>query len=141
MPDFADPFVGNVPERKMSIGELVRALRLDVAAEEEATALYEAHAEATDNPIARKVLLDVANEERVHVGEFQRLIDILTKGEEQAWLNNGYAEVDELAEEVMRGDLEPASPQEKAEEEGLETGGGGKEPSGDDKTPTIGSLR
>lgn len=137
---FADPFYGNVPDRKMSVTELVRALRLNVAAEEEATALYEAHADATDNPVARKVLLDVANEERVHVGEFTRLIDILTKGEEQAWINNGYAEVDEMAEEVMRGDLEPATPAEKAAEEGHE-GGGEATSDLSGKMPTIGSMR
>lgn len=140
MPGFADPFYGNVPDRKLSVDELIRALRLNVAAEEEAAALYEAHAAATDNPLARKVLLDIANEERVHVGEFTRLIDILTKGEEQAWINNGYAEVDEMAEEVMRGDLEPATPQEKAAEAGLETSS--IAPTAlDDKTPTVGSMR
>jgi len=133
MPGFADPFYGNVP-RKMTVSELVRALRMNVAAEEEATALYEAHADATDNPIARKVLLDVANEERVHVGEFIRLIDILTDGEEKAWMDNGYAEVDELAEEVMAGDTEPVTPQAKAAEEDSSPGGA-------DEATTIGSLK
>jgi rubrerythrin len=137
---FADPFYGNVPDRKMTVTELVRALRLNVAAEEEAAALYEAHADATDNPVARKVLLDVANEERVHVGEFTRLIDILTKGEEQAWINNGYAEVDEMVEEVMRGDLEPATPAEKAAEEGHK-GGGEPAPDLSERMPTVGSMR
>ncbi len=140
MPGFADPFYGNVPDRKFTIPELVRALRLDVAAEEEAAALYEAHADATDDPIARKVLLDVANEERVHVGEFTRLIDILTNGEEQAWIENGYAEVDELAEEARKGDVEPDTPQEKAAEEGLDVAGQ-KKPGDGDKAPTIGSMR
>lgn len=99
MPDFTNPFVGNVPDRKMSISELVRALRLDIAAEEEAAALYQAHADATDNPIAKKVLLDVANEERVHIGEFTQLIDLIT-GDEKAWMENGFAEVLEMAAEV-----------------------------------------
>ncbi len=74
MPNFSNPFVGNVPDRKMTLEELVRAMRLNVAAEEEATFLYMAHAEATDHPLAKKVLIDIANEERVHVGEFNRLI-------------------------------------------------------------------
>ena len=74
MANFSDPFVGNVPDRKMTLEELVRAMRLNVAAEEDATSLYMAHAEATDHPLAKKVLIDIANEERVHVGEFNRLI-------------------------------------------------------------------
>lgn len=137
MPDFADPFSGKVPERKLTNSELIRALRLNVAAEEEAAALYEAHADATDNPIARKVLLDVANEERVHVGEFIRLINILTNGEEEAWIQMGYEEVDELAEEVEAGDTEPPSPEEKAAEELGEAPGG----DGEMEVPTIGSLK
>lgn len=96
MPDFTKPFSGNVPGRMMTHEELVRAMRLNVAAEEEATFLYMAHAEATDNPLAKKVLIDIANEERVHVGEFNRLIQILT-GDEDRWLAEGAAEVDEMA--------------------------------------------
>jgi len=114
MPAFANPFVGNLPPKKLDLGELIRAIRLNVAAEEEATATYEAHAHATDNPVARKVLLDIANEERVHVGEFVELLNILTAGEETAWMGNGANEVRELAEEVARGDLEPPTPEGKA---------------------------
>ena len=133
MAGFADPFYGNVPGRRLTLGELIRAIRLNVAAEQEATALYEAHAEATDSPVARKVLLDIANEERVHVGEFVKLLDILTSGEEEAWMANGADEVRELAEEVARGDLEPATPAEKRAEES----GGESEAA----LPTIGSLK
>lgn len=139
MPGFADPFYGNVP-RKMTITELIRALRLDIASEEEAAALYEAHADATDNPIAKKVFLDVANEERVHVGEFTELINILTAYEEQAWMNNGAAEVREMAEEVARGDLEPDTPAEKAAEEGI-TSESGNNGGDEDRKSTIGSMR
>jgi rubrerythrin len=133
MAGFADPFYGNVPGRKLTLGELVRAIRLNVAAEEEATAIYEAHAEATDNPVARKVLLDIANEERVHVGEFVQLLDILTQ-DEKAWMENGYDEVEEMAAEVARGDLEPLSP---AEKRAAEEGGSG----GQAESPTIGSMK
>ena len=96
MPDFSNPFSGNVPNRMMTTEELIRALRLNVAAEEEATFLYMAHAEATDNPLAQKVLLDIANEERVHVGEFTRLIHLLT-GDEETYMARGAAEVDAMA--------------------------------------------
>jgi rubrerythrin len=99
MPEFLNPFSGKVPERKLTMQELIRAIRLDLAAEHEAVHLYMAHAEATDNPLAKKVLIDIANEERVHVGEFARLISILT-GDEDALLAKGAKEVDEMAAET-----------------------------------------
>jgi rubrerythrin len=136
MPAFADPFYGNLPPKKLNLGELVRAIRLNVAAEEEAAAIYQAHADATDNPIARKVLIDVANEERVHAGEFLELLRIITEDEE-GWLNNGAAEVQEMADEVARGNLEPPTPEEKVAKEG---GGNGNKSSRRD-TLTIGSLK
>jgi len=45
------------------------------------------------------VLLDIADEEREHVGEFQRLLSILLEDEEQL-LASGAEEVDEMAGEV-----------------------------------------
>lgn len=98
MPEFVNPFTGVVPGRKLTDSELLRALRLNLAAEHEAVHAYMAHADATDNELARKVLIDIANEERVHAGEFQRLICILAKDEE-ALLAKGAAEVDEMASE------------------------------------------
>jgi len=95
MPEFLNPFSGRVPERKLTRAELVRAIRLDLAAEEEAVHLYLAHADATDDPLAEKVLRDIADEERVHIGEFARLLAILT-GDEDAWLARGAREVDEM---------------------------------------------
>src|SRR6056297_714476 len=98
MPEFVNPFSGKVPERKLTDEELIRAIRLNVAAEHEAIHLYMAHAEATDHPLAKKVPIDIANEEREHVGEFNRLLEILT-GDEDKWLSEGAKEVDEMAEE------------------------------------------
>jgi uncharacterized protein len=96
MPEFVKPFSGMVPERKLTTGELVRALRLDLAAEHEAVHTYLAHADATEHPLAKAVLIDIANEERVHVGEFARLIAILT-GDEDDLLKKGTLEVDTMA--------------------------------------------
>ncbi len=98
MPEFLNPFSGKIPERKLTVDELIRAIRLDLAAEHEAVHLYMAHAEATDHPLAKKVLIDIANEERVHAGEFSRLIAILT-GDEDKFLAEGAEEVDEMAAE------------------------------------------
>jgi rubrerythrin len=120
MPEFANPFAGKVPDRKLTPGELVRAIRLDLAAEEEAIHQYMAQADVADSELARKVLTDVANEERQHAGEFLRLLQILT-GDEDKWLADGAAEVDETVAEVS--DPAPAKP-----------------PSGGEE-PTIGALK
>jgi rubrerythrin len=96
MPEFTNPFIGVVPGRKMTDSELLRALRLDLSAEEEAVHIYLAHADATDNALARRVLLDIADEERVHKGEFLRLINILAK-EEEGFLAQGAEEVNAMA--------------------------------------------
>jgi rubrerythrin len=102
MPEFVNPFSGKVPDRKLSREELIRAIRLNVAAEHEAVHLYMAHAQATDHALAKEVLIDIANEERVHIGEFERLLEILT-GDEDRWRTEGREEVDEMVEEMARG--------------------------------------
>ncbi|GKU24148.1 demethoxyubiquinone hydroxylase family protein [Clostridium folliculivorans] len=75
-----NPFVANVP-RKMNAEELVQALRVDIAGELEAIIGYEAHAMATDDERAKKVLYHIADEERRHVGELQQLLYILSPKE------------------------------------------------------------
>lgn len=111
MPEFTNPFSGMVPERKMTLDELVRAMRLNLAAEHEAVHIYLAHAEATDNALAKAVLTDIANEERVHAGEFSRLIAILT-GDEDEYLEKGTREVEALAASLFP---EQKSPQAAGE--------------------------
>jgi len=96
MPNFPNPFVGNVPDRKMNFEELTRAIRIDIAGELEAIHLYQAHAQATDNELVKDVLLDIANEERVHVGELQHLLTLLL-ADEAKLLAQGAAEVDATA--------------------------------------------
>jgi len=98
MAEFINPFVGMAPDRKLSDRELARAVRLALAAEEEAIHLYEALADAAANPLAAKVLQDIADEESVHAGEFQELLRILLPDEQQL-LQKGSDEVKELAGE------------------------------------------
>jgi rubrerythrin len=99
MPEFVNPFSGKIPDRSLTNEELIRAIRLDLAAEHEAVHTYLAHADATENPLAKAVLIDIANEERVHAGEFDRLIAILT-GDEDGYLNKGAKEVDAMAMKI-----------------------------------------
>lgn len=99
MPNFTDPFSGTIPNHHLTDEELVRAVRLNIAAEHEAVHLYMAHAEVTDHPLVKKVLIDIANEERVHIGEFEYLLQLLT-GDEDDWVAEGREEVKEIAEEM-----------------------------------------
>ena len=116
MPEFIDPFSGKVPERKLTNEELVRAISLNIAAEHEAIHLYMAHAGATDHPLAKEVLIDIANEERVHVGEFERLLEILT-GDEDRWVAEGREEVDEMAAEMTASETADAQEAKAGTEE------------------------
>jgi len=96
MPQFLNPFSGVVP-RTMTKSELVRAIRQNIAAEHEAVHLYLAHADATDDELAKKVLADIANEERVHIGEFMELLRRLAP-EEAQFLEEGRSEVNAMAQ-------------------------------------------
>ena len=83
MPGFGSPFSGLANDRKLTDEELVRAIRFMVAAEYEATQMYMQLAESTDNKFAVDVLKDIADEERVHAGEFLRLLHELAPDEEK----------------------------------------------------------
>ncbi len=105
MPEFVNPFSGVLAGCKLTKRELTRAIRLALSAEEEAVHLYEALADATDECLAKEGLQDIANEERVHVGEFQRLINILLP-DEAKFLADGAEEVNETVEKLRRGEGE-----------------------------------
>jgi rubrerythrin len=97
MPDFGHAFSGLAKGRKLTKQELIRAIRFMIAAEYEAIQLYMQLAESTDNKLAIDVLTDIADEERVHAGEFLRLLKELAPDEEK-YYSEGAAEVeDEIA--------------------------------------------
>jgi len=93
MPDFGHPFAGLKHDRMLTHAELVRAIRFMVSAEYEAIQLYMQLAESTDNTLAQQVLVDIANEERVHAGEFLRLLHELDP-EEAGFYQQGAQEVE-----------------------------------------------
>ncbi len=97
MPDFGTPFSGMKKERKVTNEELIRAIRFMVAAEYEAIQLYVQLAESTDNKLAEEVLRDIADEEKVHAGEFLRLLKELAPDEEKFY-KKGAKEVEEEIE-------------------------------------------
>ncbi|AJE04169.1 ferritin family protein [Geobacter pickeringii] len=101
MPDFGSPFAGRAADRKLTHAELVRAIRFMVSAEYEAIQLYMQLAESTDNALAQAVLRDVADEERVHAGEFLKLLYQL-EPEEERFYAEGFEEVDEIVGELKK---------------------------------------
>ena len=70
-------------------------LRAAIIAELDAVSLYEQLAGMTKNDHIKKILLDVAKEEKTHVGEFQTLL-LRLDAEQKDELAHGEEEVEEL---------------------------------------------
>ena len=101
MPEFCNPFTVLKSDRNLTHEELIRAIRFMIAAEYEAIQLYQQTAESTDDELAKKVLIDIANEEKEHAGEFFRLLRELDP-EEEKFYKEGYEEVEEMIAELKK---------------------------------------
>ena len=95
MPEFGTPFSGVAHDRKLTHEELIRAVRFMIAAEYEAIQLYMQLAESTNDELAKEVLKDIADEERIHAGEFLKLLYELAPDEEKHY-KEGFEEVKEI---------------------------------------------
>ncbi|MFH7880498.1 MAG: ferritin family protein [Candidatus Aenigmatarchaeota archaeon] len=69
--------------------------RLGLIAELDAVSLYEQLAANTNNKKLKKVLLDIAKEEKTHIGEFLTLLLEMDKEQEKE-LEEGRKEVNEI---------------------------------------------
>ena len=121
MPSFVNPFAGNI-KRKITKEELIQAIRLDIAGELEAIYLYDAHVLATDDEVVKKVLGDIRDEEKAHIGELMALLRYLDPKEAEHFAE-GENEVKEMMLEL--GIVEPDITSSKQEA---------------DKSLTVGSL-
>lgn len=84
--------------RKIKQGNIEKeAMRLAIIAELDAISLYEQLANLVTKDDLKRVLLDVAREEKTHVGEFQALLLKYDK-EQVKELENGRKEVEELSD-------------------------------------------
>jgi rubrerythrin len=101
MPDFGTPFSGLAKDHKLTNEELIRAIRFMIAAEYEAIQLYMQLAESTDNKLAIEVLKDIADEEKVHAGEFLRLLKELAQ-DENKFYDEGAEEVEEEIDKLRK---------------------------------------
>ena len=81
--------------------EIIRAVRFMVASEYEAVQMYMQIAEASDDQLVKNVLTDIANEERVHAGEFMRLLKHLAP-EEEEFYKEGATEVEREIEKLKK---------------------------------------
>ena len=97
MVDFVHPFPGKNPGDEITKQELISALRLSLCAEEEATHLYDTIANYVSDEQVKKIMKDVADEEQVHIGEFQKLLDLYEEDEEEM-VEEGEDEAEEKLE-------------------------------------------
>ncbi len=98
MPEFATPFSCKKSDRKLTHEEIIRGIRFSIASEFEAIQLYEELEESTDNENAKKLLHEIAEDEKVHVGNFLQLMKIIAPEEEKF-----YKEGKEEAIDVLNG--------------------------------------
>jgi len=101
MPSFESPFAVLKEDRLLTKAELIRAIRFMIAAEYEAIQLYMQLAESIDHALAQEVLKDIADEERVHAGEFLRLLYELDP-DEKDFYQEGAEEVEEEIEKMSK---------------------------------------
>ncbi len=82
-------------EKKFSKQEILMAIREDIAAEIDAINLYLSQAMFIEDKYVKSVLLDVANEEKVHLGEFLSVLEKLDPEQVKA-IEKGKKETSEL---------------------------------------------
>lgn len=99
MPNMPDPFAHKLPDKKLTKYDLIQCIRTDIIGELEAIFLYDAHAAASDDPLVKKVLADIRDEEKAHIGELMTLMRHLDPAEATHFAS-GEAEVKEMMEEL-----------------------------------------
>ncbi len=83
-------------------------LRLGISAELDAISLYEQLADKTANENIKKVMLNIAKEEKTHIGEFQTLL-LEIDAEQKTELENGAKEVQKTVKESLHDLVEMAN--------------------------------
>ncbi|MDP9860336.1 rubrerythrin [Olsenella profusa DSM 13989] len=112
----------------MNKGELIQAIRADLSGELEAIYGYDAHVQATDDPVAKAVLADIRDEEKAHMGELLTLLKYLDP-QEGVQYDAGTQEVQEMLDDLG---IKPVELPQVLE---------GSDTNGSDGASTIGSLK
>ena len=101
--------VSPVISKKFNDRELSRAIRIAIAAEHDAVHTYEIIADSISDEKMKKLFQDIANEEKVHVGEFEALLQKLDKTDDKL-LNDGKKEaLDKIAQAAYFDELSKLS--------------------------------
>ncbi len=77
-----DPFIATI-SKQLSPQELLQAIRADMAGELEAIIGYEAHAMACNDERVKQILIQIADDEKKHVGQLQQILHMLNPHEQQ----------------------------------------------------------
>lgn len=96
------------PDQPLDDREMARIIRLAIAAEHDAASLYELIADSASNESIKDVLESVAAEEKVHIGELQKVLSSLDEDDEEL-----IAKGREEAEELMKGNSDEDENDEK----------------------------
>lgn len=95
MSEIANDLKSILQVKELNEQELIRAIRVGIKAEIDAVHLYDMIAGATTNEEVAKVMRDVAKEERIHIGEFLRILQEIYPQEMEDY-NEGASEVEEI---------------------------------------------
>ena len=93
--------------------ETTRAIRDAIIAEEGAINQYETIVDSTNNAKVKEILQEIADEEKVHVGELQTLLNGLLE-DEKGFLEDGAKEVEDV-EDVEASDKSETKSEAKSE--------------------------
>lgn len=96
MPDFAT--VNNVytPAKKMSEVEVLRAIKFAIASEFEAIQIYQQIMESVDDVRVKKVLAEIADDEKYHAGGLYKLLEILSPEDAKAYEHGQKETIEDL---------------------------------------------
>jgi len=86
-----------VREKKLTKEEIISVLRDDIAAEIDAINFYLSQVRLIDDKKVKGVLMDIAREEKIHLGEFLTLLEELDPEQEKS-IDSGRKEVKEFEE-------------------------------------------
>ncbi len=101
MPEFSTPFSTKKSDRKLTKEELIRAIRFSIASEYEAIQLYEEIKESIDDEKSKKLLDEIAEDEKIHVGNFLYLLKILDPEESELY-GEGVEEAEKLLQDTKK---------------------------------------
>ena len=101
----------NIEKVELNTPEDIRkAIRLSIMAELDAANLYEMIAEGCGDEKVSKLMIDIANEEKVHAGEFMKLLSEVDPSEKEHWEEGEKEAAGKIYGNEMTGIEAPAEP-------------------------------